>query len=746
MINATNIPTIWTRAALSSATALASIMPFMSAPAAANDAPAVLEQIIVTAQKREESLQRAPLAVSAVSQAELDRAGVVDSTRLSDIAPNVNIGVDNNRDALFITIRGVSGTDTRNAADPTTAFHIDGVNITRMSGANAYFYDLERVEILRGPQGTLYGRNATTGVVNVISNKPDYDFSGSAEVTVGNYNLLRTRGHLNLPVIDGKFAMRASFLSEDRDGYRDNGPLVSKDGDDADDVSGRLHMLFQPTDRLEILLTGEVFRKRGVGRVNGFIPFDGNPNPQFELTGPKEFALDTQGFRKQDDISLRWQVTYDFDFAELTYLGGWREHERETLNDLDGTDLVDSTLAEDFRSVTQSHEVRLASSGASRFDWIAGFFYFDETIDSIFNIQIPTVSGLGINPGFPFTRLDFDFNNQDQSNEGFAIFGNGRYQLTDSIRLTGGLRYNDDSKSRTGEQIIRRLNSMGPPPLSILPQEQEADFDKVTWKVGVDWQASEDVMVYASVGTGYKAGGFNRGENLDIFGPESITAFEVGAKTTFADNRIRLNTSAFYYDYEDLQQAQVTPLPDGTIVNTTVNAAEASIWGLELEIEALPYDRGRFSLVAGYLNAQFDDFPNIENPLTGAVEDLSNNDLILAPEFSFTAAWEPYSFDIGDHGRLTPAVQVHVESKSYLTIQNIEAAKRGSFSRTNVQLRYEDAEGRYNAELYVQNLENNDILSFVQSGTAVIGPGGGPSLKGLYAAPRTYGFRIGAKF
>ncbi len=708
-----------------------------------------LDTVTVTARKREESLQDAPLAVSAVSQDQLDRAGVVDSTRLSDIAPNVNIASDSNRDSLFITIRGVSGTDTRNTADPTTAFHIDGVSIPRLSGANAYFFDLERVEILRGPQGTLYGKNATSGVVNVVSKKPDHDYSGSAEVTVGNFNLVRTRGHLNLPIIEDKLAIRAAFSSEDRDGYRDNGPLL-QDGDDADDTAARLHVLFEPTDRLDILLTGEIFRKRGVGRVQGFIDFPGNPNPQYGLSDPQEFPLDAQSFRTQDDTAFRWELKYDLDFAEFVYLGGWREHDRELFQDLDGTDLVDSTVGEVFDSTAVSHEVRLTSTTDDRLSWILGAMVFEEDIDSVFNIQIPTTTALSGVPTVPFDRLDFDFDVPNQTNEGLGIFANLGFALTDALNVTGGIRYSEDEKKRPeGNQVIRRINSVGPPPLSILPQAQEADFDKVTWKLGLDWKATDQVLAYASVGTGYKAGGFNRGEFVGIFGPENITAYEVGSKVTTRDNRLRFNTAAFLYEYEDLQQAQVTPQPDGTIVNETVNAAEATIWGLEGELEAVPYDGGLVSIVAGYLNTEFDDFQNIENPITGVVEDLSGNDLVFAPEVTVTLLYQPYTFRIPEFGTLTPTIQVHYEAESALNIQNDAFATRDSFTRTNLSLRYEDAAGRYSAEAFVHNLEDEDILSAVQAGTAVIGPpsfGGGPSQKGVFDAPRTYGFRIGARF
>jgi iron complex outermembrane receptor protein len=280
-----------------------------------------------------------------------------------------------------------------------------------------------------------------------------------------------------------------------------------------------------------------------------------------------------------------------------------------------------------------------------------------------------------------------------------------------------------------------------------LPQSQQASFDDVTWKFGLDWQPKDELLVYANVGTGYKSGGFNRGGTLGVFGPENITAYEMGVKAMMSES-LRFNSAIFYYDYEDLQQAQVTPQPDGTIVNETVNAATASIWGLEVELEAVPYQGGRISLVAGYLSAEFDDFQRVENPFTGVVENLSGNTLVFAPEFTMTLGYQPFEFEFAG-GVISAAIQLHYEDDSFLDIQNSSFSRRDSFTRTNLNLRFDDANERYFIEAFVKNLEDEDILSAIQSGTAVIGPpsfGGGPSLKGVWEAPRTYGVRAGFNF
>ena len=715
------------------------------APAMAQDAPAAeggateegntVGEILVTAQKREQNLSSVPLAVTAVSGEELSANGAYDTSAIGFLSPNVNFTNETSRDAVFITIRGVSGTDNRNEADPTTAFHIDGAYVPRLSGANAYFYDLERVEVLRGPQGTLYGRNSTSGAVNVVSAKPTGEAGGHFEVLYGNFDRLLATGAINVPLSGDQLAMRAAFIFEDRDGYRDNTPSLGR-GDDADDFAGRIHLLAKPTDALSLLLTYEVYSKDGVGGVQALLPFTGNPRPDVAVTDPRKFPLDTQGFRNNNTNSFRAQADYDLGAVTATYQFAWRREKRESFIDLDGTAISDSTLGEDFLSSANTHELRLTSNGDRALDWIIGGFYLDETINSVFNIQIPTAIGA-------FSRLDFDFIDNDQKNKSWALFGQASLALSDQLDLTLGARYTRDDKDKPDSaQVIRRLNAMGPPPLQIISQNQSADWEKVTWRAALDYTLSDNTLLYASVSTGYKAGGFNRGASQAIYDPETVTAYEVGAKTNAFDNRLRVGLSAFYYDYKDLQLAQVETGANNVIENITRNATSATVWGLEAEGEARFGESTRIDFALGYLNAEFDSFPNVLDDLTGAIEDLSGNRLVNAPRFSGTLGIEPFALDMGS-GTLKPRVQFHYESDAFLRIQNKEHDRRGDYTRTDARLRYERNDESWFAEAYVENIEDNNVVSSVSAGTLIIGVG--PSFKGGFLAPRTYGLRGGAK-
>ena len=696
----------------------------------------VVDEIVVTAQKREQSLSSVPLAVTAVSGAELSANGAYDTASIGFLSPNVNFSNETSRDAVFITIRGVSGTDNRNEADPTTAFHIDGAYVPRLSGANAYFYDLERVEVLRGPQGTLYGRNSTSGAVNVISAKPKGEIGGHFELLFGNFDRRLGTGALNLPISGDRLAVRAAFLFEDRDGYRDNTPAGAR-GDDADDFAGRIHVLAQPTDALSLLFTYEIYGKDGVGGVQGLLPFTGNPRPTAAITDRRRFPLNTLGFRDNNTNAFRAEANYDLGAATATYQFAWRREKRRSLNDLDGTAISDSTLGERFQSSANTHELRLTSNGDKAVDWIVGAFYLDETINSVFNIQIPTAIGA-------FSRLDFDFVDRGQKNESWALFGQATVALSDRFDLTLGARYSRDDKDKPDSaQVIRRLNANGAPPLQTIIQNQSADWDKLTWRAALDYTLSDNTLLYASVSTGYKSGGFNRGASQAIYDPETVTAYEVGAKTNAFDNRLRLGLSAFYYDYKDLQLAQVETAGNGVIENITRNATSATVWGIEAEGEARLGENTRIDFALGYLNAEFDSFPNVLDDLTGAIEDLSGNRLVNAPRFSATLGIEPFAVALGS-GSLKPRAQIHYESEAFLRIQNKAHDRRDDYTRTDARLRYERDDESWFAEAYVENIEDKNVISSVSAGTLIVGVG--PSFKGVFLAPRTYGVRVGAKF
>lgn len=535
----------------------------------------VLEEVIVTAQKREESLQNAALAITAISGDVIDRAGVVDIDTLAELIPNVDVDSESNRDGLIITIRGIAGTDVRNGADPTTAFHVDGNYVPRLSGANAYFFDTERVEILRGPQGTLYGRNSTSGVINVITKKPVLgEFAGNGEIIVGNYSQFVAKGAVNIPISDN-FAFRASFMSNNRDGYTENdgaGSLgnIRDDANDADELAFRAHLLWEISPDTSILLTGERYERSGVGLGGSNIGClseaelatyglttatpdqpDGADIVCNDSDDPADNTpLNTQGFRDNNDDNYRLELKHRFGFADFYYQGAYRNHFRDFLDDNDFTTIVangivaDSFIKETTESETWSHEIRLSSNGDGPLQWIVGAFYMEETIDGIFQVNLARDSSrnAGMAPG-PVRQFGFDeqivqFIDKDLTNESIATFLNTSYELNDSFSLRGGVRWTRDEKDKggsfsdpssgstfcvffnnngtNGNPGTSKFNNCGASGPGLdggggIPQVSNPDWTKVTWNVGLDWRVNEDLLTYVTVSTGFKSGGWNRG-------------------------------------------------------------------------------------------------------------------------------------------------------------------------------------------------------------------------------------------
>ena len=724
----------------------------------------VLEEIVVTAQKREASIQSEPIAVTAVAGADIDRAGGVDPEVLGVLVPNLHVGEETNRDGLQVTIRGVSGTDVRNGADPTTAFHVDGGYIPRLSGANAYFYDLERIEVLRGPQGTLYGRNSTAGVVNAITNKPNLgDTGGSLDVTAGDYNLLQVKGALNVPLSD-TVAARVAVIKNDRDGYRENAP--AEDGDDADEFGIRSHILFQPSDSASLLLTGEYYTREGVGGVASFHAFPGDTSGLESPDPAGVNPIDTQGFRDNSDTNFKWEFNYSFDTFDLTYIGAFRDHERNFLADSDFTALADieSFVREVTDSETWTHEVRLTSTHDSRFQYIIGGYYLDEEINGDFQVGLTTGPGAPFGNGLPFRVRFVD---QGLTNESLAVFVHTTYDLSDQLQLVAGLRHTEDEKDKggtlddigaTADTAVGSFQTVGiegGATFFLAPQVSNPSFDKTTWKVGVNYTLDNGNLLYASIGTGFKAGGFNRGSqaspvsgSLVVFQPETITAYEVGWKMDLFDNRSRLNVAAFYYDYKDLQQAQTFADSAGTITNQTINATSAEVWGVEVEGITLVGESGRLSLSLGYLDAQFDNFTGVDDPLIVGSQslDASGNRLTRAPEFTATVTWVPAVWEMPFGGSLEPRIQYHYESDVSLAVLDRPFERQESFSKTDLSLLYRPENSRWHADFFAQNLENEDVATyqecfdFRQVGSSV------RQCERTYAAPRTWGVRVGFEF
>lgn len=813
-------------------------------------AQGLLEEIVVTAQKREESLQDAPVAITAFTGDALDRAGVVDPESLAEMIPNVDVNSEPNRDGLVIVMRGIAGTDVRNGADPTTAFHVDGNYVPRLSGANAYFFDTERIEVLRGPQGTLYGRNSTSGVINVITKKPEQgEFSADGEVLFGSFNQLATRGAINIPLADN-IAFRGAFMRNTRDGFVENGGPgsigITDDSNDADELAFRGHLLWDISDDTSILFTAEHYQRNGVGQAGTnlgclteaeLVPFGLTTSSPAQPTGANitcnntsdpadKTPLDTQSFRDNHDNNFRIEAKHSFGFADLYYQGAYRSHNRDSIDDNDGSAVIanqrsaTASIRETTHSDTWSHELRLTSNSDGPFEWITGLFWLEETIDGDFQVILArdparnsqaardSIAGPGMRgfapgactptspPGcvdstvalFGFDTQIVQFIDRDLTNESFAAFFNGAYDLTDQFTLRAGVRWTRDKKDKGGSftnpasgsvQRVLFINNGsngapigtptstvaagGPNGLTVgLPQVSNPEWNQTTWTAGLDWNVTEDLLTYVKAGTGFKSGGWNRGSQgltldgtLFVFDPETVLAYEGGAKWNLLEGRGRLNLAAYFYEYEDMQVASIVTAPNGIRTNTTFNAASSELWGIEAEGTLLFGESGTASVALGYQNTEFIEFPGFEDDFTGQAIDVTGNELARAPEFNVTFNIVPMTFE-AFNGTWTPQVQVHYESSSFfgtinrgIAINGFLAETRESYTKTNLTLGYEHNGGQWYAEGFVYNLEDDDVMNGSGCGSSIgaASPLNNPVFDcgATWEPPRTVGIRIGFK-
>jgi iron complex outermembrane receptor protein len=686
--------------------------------AAADDSSAVtLAEVVVTAEKRSTSAQSTAIALNVFDAGALQESGVGDIGQLATIAPTINFG--QNAGATTIALRGVSSRDITEIGDPAVAINVDGIFLQRPTGMNASFYDIERIEVLRGPQGTLYGRNATGGVINIITAKPTQTLGGYAAVTAGNYDTINAEGAVNLP-LTSTLAMRASFITRSHEGYRNNGSAGH--GDDEDAQGGRLQFLYQPTDRFSLLLSGSYLQQGGIGPVYDGIPFTSTQTvPPTDANKVDNFALSTRGDFDVKRLNAVVQADYDFDFATLTYLGGYVGLDFKHLWDNDGQRDKFFDYDRDEVSDDYSHELRLASNNKHGFVWQTGVYYYDQSIDLNNNFL------LSPNP-VPVSVREYHF---DIDSESYAAFGQASFDLTDQLKISAGVRYSKDEKSRTGFSYVGSLTqdvSSGTAVRAFSTENSSASSDKVTWHTGLDYQLTPDNLLYAKVDTGYKSGGFTIVAPYD---PETLTAYELGSKNRFLGGTLQANFSAFYYDYENQQVTQFISSGPLTGQSTVLNAGASEIYGAEAETTWLMSDADKIDFSVAYLSAEFTDF-SVANGASNL--SLAGNDVIQSPEWSLGLGYE-HSFMFAG-GTLTPRVQSQYRSSSYLTFYNRPNDRQEAYTLTDLSLGYARDDKSWSVQAYVRNVENTLVLTNADQG--------GPyaATRYQFGAPRTFGLRL----
>jgi iron complex outermembrane receptor protein len=775
-------------AAEGAATAAASAAPVATSAAQGEDSSGTaLKEVVVTATKRATSLERTPIAISAFSQAALDENKVHDVTDLARFVPSLAYTQQGDQSAILLTMRGI-GNDSAytEVADPEVAIYVDGIYSPRAQGASVLLYDMERVEVDRGPQGTLFGRNATVGAINLITARPKLDeFSGSAEAIVGDYNRFGSRFALNIPVTD-TFAIRVAFVSEQHDGYVDyqappNVPGINPsayvtDGKKyyaADQKSGRVSLLWKPDDKFTWNLNGEYYVDNGAPVLN----LMQDPRPGEKLWSAQ---IDTAPEQDRYSGSIRSEMDYNFN-ADIaaSYIAGWGKIGGSTDVDADAgtepptSDTLPNAGFEENHTVWSSYEswsqeLQLKSPGHHVIDWIVGAYYSHETNRIRFDIDERN--------GYRDGTFNWagSFIQADRMIQSKAVFTQETWNINDRLRLTGGIRYTNDEKEDiggrnveagacpTGDDCSSGIFGQYPgdtaaqlvaalPGYNISNNDTRGSWSKLTWLARVDGDIiPKQLLGYASVSTGFKSGNIEDGGLLA--GPETLTNYETGLKWRLFDNRINLNMAAYYEDFKGYQVNQAVTDRDaaGNIISTqlvTQNAKGAEVYGFEAELEGniTADDRVQFSFSA--LHTKLESLLSIDSRLYSGndlshEQQLDGNELAHAPAASGTISYE-HSFHLGDRGTVTPRATTHFETSSWLSFFDAGPHDRqNAYTRTDLSLRYKPVAGRWLVEGFVQNVENNNI----KTSAGTYGAPSNPVWTSVYQPPRTFGARFSVDF
>lgn len=691
-------------------------------------AETTLEEIIVTAQKREQSSQDIGYSVTAFSGDRLKELGITKSEDIAGQVPNLGIRNVLGNSFPIISIRGVSLVDTKANNVSSAAVHIDEVYFGSPVLIGLQLFDLERTEVLKGPQGTLFGRNTTAGSVNFISKKPTTESDGFINGALGRFDEARIETGFNIPVSD-TLKLRAAGVYETSDGYTKN-RLTGKNlgGDNraavrvlADwDASDNINVLFNlhgGTDKSEVgafqhralLAEAETCASAnsnnptntaGCTDLLGYADIDNNPfSGDYNIEGEydnKQFGASVTINWNLDGISITSITAHD----QFT-----RKHQED--NDASPNRFVDQNYDEEFKNFAQ--EIRFASINESALTWIVGLYYATEEIDLIRDADLTDLIG---------SVLDFE---GQEDRTAFAVYGHTEWKTSEKLKFTFGLRYTDEKKE------YNYLNNTE----VLTPFSASVDFGNVSGRLGLDYFMNEDVLIHSSISQGFKSGGWPSGitESITTLVPydeEEVIAYEIGIKSTWLKQTLRFNASAFYYDYKDLQQFTFIPQGAAPPLQIFGNASNASVQGLEFELQWLPTERFEIQLGLGILDAEYDNF----NAL-GSATDLSGQSLPNAPETNFNGSMR-YTIPTSFGGTFYFQSDAVYESDFSFAIEEKKISQQDDYLIVNARAGYQSENEKWDVALWSKNITDEEYL------VSAIDTGLGYALQ-AFGRPATFG-------
>jgi iron complex outermembrane receptor protein len=719
------------------ATCVLAVNPVLAAPQAdgARDAGG-LEEVVVTARKRVENLQEVPVSITAVGAQEIEERGSIRVRDLASAIPNFVFTGPQDSSAPQITVRGIQSQARTNVGfDSGTGVYVDGVAQGRPIGFNQELMDVERVEFLRGPQGTLFGKNSISGAISVTTRRPSEEFTGEARVEAGSSGLLAGNVYVSGPLGD-RLLFSASAFRRQRDGYVDN-IATGRAVDDEDSIGARAKLLFKASDDLEFTLAGDIVNDDAVTTSARALSGYGVVPRSYQTN------VDKPTLAARDLSSVSLTVDWKVGGGTVTSISAYGQMERDRTNDTDAGPLnvVSSTLTNDQDQFTQ--ELRFTSGTGGAVSYIAGLYYFRQDVDSFGQSCFGAITNV---PGFLRGLCGDTSGNITTISR--AAFANADWRISDALTLTGGLRYTKEEKEL---DYLQNGFPFGVAPT--LPRQQDRlSDDDLSPTVSLLWKATPDVNLYGTVSRGFKSGGWN----LDNITSNSITRFsqlrftaesawnyEIGAKTTWLDNRLTANIALYRIKYEDLQAVQLQQVlgGGGAVVAVVSNAANARSQGVELELVARPSENLLLSAGFGYADAEYTDY--IDRTSGGAALDFSGNRLDNAPKWTRNASIQ-YTLPTGAL-RWRFRGDWNMRSDYFFGRENLATQRLDGWSTGNVQVGVGNADQTWEVVAFADNVTDREYLVAKGAGGFPF-PGVGTSDTVTYGSPRQYGLRATIRF
>jgi iron complex outermembrane receptor protein len=728
------------------AIAVALILPFPLSAQAADTDRGALEEIVVTAEKREEKLQETPIAITAFTAAKLDQLGIENVADMRNQVPNLSMisGQGGGSTQNQISIRGVGQSDFVITSDQSVGLYLDGVYIARSLGAALDLLDIQRIEVLKGPQGTLFGRNTTAGAVQVISQMPTGQYSGDGEVTAGSYSRIDFKGDLNVPIIEDKLLSRISFATLNQGGYGER-LTQGTNGDDPHVLAGRAAFLAYLTDSIDVNLIIDGSRRQADGGLETLVAI--NPNdptlayynsfltaerlPPADARYISSNPLNTYaGERNKDNneiFGVASTITWHGEDVTVKSISAYRRLGAESAYSFSATPypLAEQEINQRQHQISQEGQIS-GKSFADRLEWIFGVFYFNESASDLENVPFyqPVVATGGGNfvrvpGGYSFVTFN------DQDTYSYAAFGQGALHITDALSAIIGLRYTYEDKT-----LYSYLTGAFVRP----PGTVSKDFSDRSPKFGLEYQIDDDVMAYASISRGFRSGGFNGRDTSPLppssYAPESIWAYETGLKSEWLDHRLRLDGAAFYYDYSNFQGLTLGSFTGITVI--TGNIAQVELYGGELEATAKPLDNLEIAAGGGYTHQK------IGSVAPGAMITIRpDTKLVNAPDWTATVSAD-YTVAVEDWGRFHAHIDYSWKSSVEFFLPNYPSEVQNANGVLGARITFEPPDKTWEAQVFSTNLSDTRYRLFAENGTAL----GVPATTAIYAPPREWGVRF----